>query len=56
MKRLLKASAFEALKSVNDKTLDNTKQKKAIKEYIDNASLSAKVKFFIRSVKSKMFR
>lgn len=56
MKRLLKASAFEALKSVNDKTLDNTKQKKAIKEYIDNASLSAKIKFIVRSVKSKMFR
>jgi glycosyltransferase involved in cell wall biosynthesis len=54
MKTLLKASAYEALKSVHDKTLDNTKQKDAIKEFLKQASIGTRIKFFIRSLKSKM--
>jgi glycosyltransferase involved in cell wall biosynthesis len=54
MKTLLKASAYEALKSVHDKTLDNTKQKDAIKEFLDQASIGTRIKFFMRSLKSKM--
>lgn len=56
MKSLLKASAYEALKSVHDKTMDTTNQKNAIKEFLNQASIGTRIKFFMRSVKIKMLK
>lgn len=54
MLRLLKGSAYEALKTVNDKNLNNTDQKNVIKVYLDQASLKTKIKFYVRALKNKI--
>lgn len=56
VKSLLKASANEALKTVHDKTIDNTNQKNAIKEFLNQASIGTRIKFFMRSVKNKILK
>jgi glycosyltransferase involved in cell wall biosynthesis len=51
---LLKASATEGLKLIKDKTLDNSEPKKVIKEFLNQASFTAKRKFVWRYLKSTL--
>lgn len=52
MNSLLKYSAQEALKLAKDKNQDQTEPKKAIKEFLANASFLTKIKFLWRYIKA----